>query len=885
MDELPDPDGVTDLDELVGRLRLLKMWAGNPSYDGIAQRIGERRGQPARKSTVADCFRPGRRRMDAELLLDIVATLHPDPGYVARWQHALRVVTGESAASAHVSVDEALPEDLAEFTGRTAELKRLQDVLVVSQAEGNAVVISAIEGMAGVGKTRFAVRAGHLLAADEPFEQVLFVNLRGFHQDPRQPPADPAAVLDGFLRRLNVPPGRIPHGLAARTAVYRERLAGTRTLVVLDNAATEEQVRPLLPQTAGCLTMITSRRSLTGLPGTTRFEIDVFSRAEAVGYLTRNLPDLPPGEDPAAAERIAQRCGFLPLALSLVTAHIGTTTGWTLTDHADRLDERHRNHRIDDAVEVALDISYEHLPAEHRRLFRLLALHPGQAFDAYAAAALIDSDLLTAEQILDDLRRDNLLIRTTPGRYAFHDLVRAYGAVKAADEERRTDRRAALTRLFDLYLGVAARAMDLLHPAQAARRPKVPSPATPMPDLSGAEQALAWLETENSNLVAAVVHAAEHDWPAHASLLARTLSRYLVTNLGAGALTIFEHAYSAARAGQDSAGEAYAAMDLGNIYSRMMWPDEALEWLDLALRMFGVIDDPVGTATALNHLGNFYTQTNDWDRGADHYRRGLAEFGRIGDLDGQALILSNLANVHKRQGHYPAAIETLQEALTLYEGLGNIDGQASVLTNLAVVHEFVGDLEASARYAGRAPGLFRQIGHRLGEARALLAVGVVTMRLGDYDAAREQLQTGLLLYRELGSQGGEGGALDALGELEIWAGRPDRAIEYFEQSLPIFRRIGSRDAEAASLSGLGEAAHEQGRYADAIALFTDGLAAASAVSAGGQQARALVGLGHAHRALGDPDGLADGYSTEAAATYQRLSMAPIPSPADRDAAN
>ncbi|MEV6286939.1 tetratricopeptide repeat protein [Kribbella sp. NPDC051770] len=883
MNELPDPDGVTDLDQLVEQLRALKVWGGNPSYDVIARRIAERSGQPARKSTVADCFRLGRRRIDTELLLEIVQALHPDSGYVARWQHALRVVAGETAASAHVSVDQVLPEDLVGFTGRAAELDRLRALLVASQADGNAVVISAIEGMAGVGKTRFVVHAGHLLAEDEPFERVLFVNLRGFFLDPQQPPADPAAVLDGFLRRLGVPAGKIPHGLAARTALYRERLTGTRTLVVLDNAATEEQVRPLLPQTPGCLTMITSRRSLSTLPGTTRFEIDVFSRDEAVGYLTRHLPAMPVGEDPTAAERIAHRCGFLPLALSLVTAHIGTTTGWTLTDHADRLDERHRSHRIDDAVEVALDLSYEHLPAEHRRMLRLLALHPGQGFDAYAAAALTDSDLLTAEQVLDDLQRDNLLIRTASDRYAFHDLVRVYGAAKAADEERRTDRQAALTRLFDLYLGTAARSMDVLHPSQAAHRPKVPTPSSPTPVLAASEQALAWLETEHSNLVATAVHAAEHDWPDYTSLLARTLSRYLVTNLGTGAGTILQHAYRAARVRNDAESEAYAALNLGTFHSQLTKSHEVLEWLELALRSFAAIDDPVGTASALNHLGNYYTQTNDWERSADHFRRGLAAFEQIGDLDGQALILSNLANVHKRTAHYPEALETLHAALALYEQLGNLDGQAAVLTNLAVVYEFVGDLERSAQYAGRAPDLFRQIGHRLGEARAELAVGVVTMRLGDHDAARAQFKAGLLLYRELGSQGGEGGALDALGELEIWAGRPERAIEYFEQSLPIFRRIGARDAEAASLSGLGEAAHEQGRYADAITLFTDALAVAGAVSSGGQQARALVGLGHAHRALGDPDGRAAKYSEQAAAIYQELAMAPIPSPAERPA--
>jgi tetratricopeptide (TPR) repeat protein len=880
VNELPDPDGAADLDELVLQLRLLKVWAGDPSYDVITRRIYEQ-GTESGKSTVADCFRVGRQRLNVDLVLAVVRVLHGEPAYVERWQRALRTVSGMAEASAHVTVDSELPEDLDVFTGRGAELTELRKQLARSRDDGRPVVVTAIEGMAGVGKTRFAVHAGHLLAGEQPFDQVLFVNLRGFHGD--QPPADPVAVLDGFLRQLRMPAGKIPRTLTARTVAYRERLAGTRTLVLLDNAADEQQVRPLLPRTPGCLTLVTSRRSLTDLEDATRLAVNVFTVAEAITFLDRALPDLPTGPDDQAAARIAARCGYLPLALSLVAAHISTTNGWTLTDHADRLDERHQANRIDDAVELALDISYEHLSTEHRRMFRLLALHPGPGFDAYAAAALADCNLVTARQTLDDLQRDNLLIRTSPDRFTFHDLVRAYGAVRAADEERRTDRRAATTRLFDLYLGTASRSMDLLHPVHAAQRPKVSTPSTPAPVLTGSEQALAWLEAENANLVATVVHAADHDWPGYASQLAMTLGRYLVTNLGVGALTMFQHAYRAAVAADDLVGRAHGAANLGNLHSRMNHHEDAVEWLGLALRTFDELDEPAGRAAVLNHLGNVYTNTNEWDRGAAYYQQGLAEFRRIGDADGQALILSNFANVHKRQAQYPAAIEMLQESLVLYEELGNLDGQAAVLTNLAVVHEFVGDLEAAARYAGRAPDLFRQIGHRLGEARAVIALGVVTMRLGDHEAAREHLQTGLLLYRERGSQAGEGGALDALGELEIWAGRPERAVEYFEQSLPIFRRIGARDAEAASLSGLGEAAHEQGRSADAVALFTEALAVATAASSGGQQARALVGLGHAHRALGDPDGVAVDFSTRAATLYQELAMAPIPSPAERPA--
>jgi hypothetical protein len=367
----------------------------------------------------------------------VVAALHPDVGYVTQWRQALRVIGGEIRAASQVRVQDRLPPDLAGFTGRTTELDRLRQALHHGYQDGGAVVISAIAGMAGVGKTQLAIHAGHLLARDHPFDRVLFVNLRGFHPNPAQPPADPADVLDGFLRLLGVPGQQVPHDLPGRTAAYRGRLAGTRTLIVLDNAASEEQVRPLLPETPSCPVLVTSRRSLTALHRATHLTVDVFTPDEAVAFLTRAAPEVPVGEDPHAPARIARRCGYLPLALGLVTAHIRGTPGWTLTDHADRLDERHHNRRLDTGVELALDLSYQHLPANQQRLLRLAALHPGQDLDVHAAAALADSDLATARTHLRHLCRNHLLQQNTPGRYTFHDLVRAYATSRASDEDPR----------------------------------------------------------------------------------------------------------------------------------------------------------------------------------------------------------------------------------------------------------------------------------------------------------------------------------------------------------------------------------------------------------------------------------------------------------------
>src|SRR6266508_1964039 len=445
---LPDPGQARTLDELIERLRSLKIWAGDPSYEVIKNQInaawtdaGRPAGELTKKTTVVDCFRTGRRRVNVDLVIAVVRALHPDAGYVAQWHQALRVVLTETRAAAQVRAQDTLPEDLAEFTGRSSEIDRLRQLPTHGAGSGAAVVIAAIEGMAGVGKTRLAVHAGHLLAGEQPFDQTLFVNLRGFHPDPAQPPADPAAVLDSFLRLLGVPGHQIPHDLSARTGLYRQRLAGMRALVVLDNAADEQQVEPLLPGSPGGLTLITSRRSLAGLRMATHLPVDVFTPDEAHDFLTRAVPGIPAGDDPTAAARVAQRCGYLPLALGPVAAHMRAKPRWTLTDHADRLDERHHDRRLDDGVELALSLSYQHLPPDRRRLFRLLALHPGNDIDLYAAAALAQLDLDTAHEHLRQLTADHLLQQATAGRFAFHDLVRAYAAGRTVDEDRPPHRR------------------------------------------------------------------------------------------------------------------------------------------------------------------------------------------------------------------------------------------------------------------------------------------------------------------------------------------------------------------------------------------------------------------------------------------------------------
>jgi tetratricopeptide (TPR) repeat protein len=812
---LPDPGQAGTLDELAERLRSLKIWAGDPSYESITGRVNTawaEAGRPgselAGKSTVADCFRLGRRRINADLVLAVVHALHPDAGYVSQWRQALQVIEGQAQASTQVRVQDTLPDELDAFTGRAAELERLRAALAGSARDGVPVVIS---GMAGVGKTQLAVHAAARLRRDGPADRVLFVNLRGFHPDPAQPPVHPGAVLDGFLRLLGVPGNQVPHDLAARTTAYRERLAGTRTLVVLDNAADEETVRPLLPHTPGCPVLVTSRRTLDGLPAGPRLAVDVFTAAEAASLLTRAATGVPVGADPAAAARIAERCGHLPLALGLLAAHIRGTTGWTLTDHAHRLDERHRERRLDAGVQLALDVSYRRLEADRRRLLRLAAAHPGPDFDAYAAAALTAADPDAAGAGLRDLCADHLLVRAAADRYTFHDLVRAFATDRSHDEDPPPERRAALTRVFDLYLAGAAAAADIQHPAEAHRRPPVPAPGTPLPPMTGPLDARAWLDVQRPTLVAVAAHAATRGWPTHAARLSPLLFRYLSGGgHAADALAVHGHAHRAARDAGDTAGAALALGSLGVTYRRLGHYDQAAELLERTRALFREIGDPDGEARALTNLGAVEERRGRLRRAADHHERALTLSRQSGDRSAESAALSNIGFLESRLGNHGRAAERHAEALALNRATGDVNSAAGALTNL----------------------------------------GAANARLGRHRLAARHLRQALAAFRKLGNRAGEACVLDELGTLHTRLSQPGLAAGFHRRALDIVTAIGQREGEVWALNGLGEAAHLDGRPAEALAHHQAAHTIAADIGDHDQQARAHAGLGAAHRALG-----------------------------------
>jgi tetratricopeptide (TPR) repeat protein len=751
----PDPGLAHSLDELVESLRALKLWAGDPSYETITRRVNLRwqaAGRPAdelaRRGTVVDCFKTGRRRINADLVVAVVEALHDETGYLAHWRQALRVCLAETTAAAQVRVLDRLPDDVATFTGRDAEVDRLRGL--AAAAERGGAVICLLAGMAGVGKTQLAIHAGHVLLDEGRFDTLLFVNLRGFHADPAQPPAEPAAVLDGFLRLLGLSGHEIPHGLPARAAVFRERLADRRALVILDNAATEEQVRPLLPDGAGTLTLITSRRRLAGLETDAHLDVGLFTAGEAEQLLMRSVPGVATGSDRAAHRRVALRCGYLPLALSVVAGQIAARPGWTVTDHADRLDERHRHRRLDSGVELALHVSYQHLPAQRQALLRRMAAHPGADLDEHAAAALLDTDAGTAAAHLRQLAGEYLVQQPVADRYMLHDLVRAYAADRAHDEDRPADLRAALSRLFDHYLYTAAAAMDALYPAERHRRPTLPPRPPADPRLDDVKSALLWLEAERATLVAVCVHAAGHGWPEHAVWLAGTLYSYL-DNGGhpADAVTVHTEARHAARLLGDGIAEATALTNLGVVCWQLGRQPEAIAHLSDALALARRFGDGPGEARILGNLGVVHSSTGQLEASAAYHEQALGRFVELEDRVGEANTLTNLGSVFVRLGRPAPAVERNRRALAIFRDLRHSGGEATALNNLGDALVMLGRPGDAVGHYEEGLALFRDLGERYGETCTLNGLGQALAGQGERDAAIARHGEALALATEI----------------------------------------------------------------------------------------------------------------------------------------
>jgi tetratricopeptide (TPR) repeat protein len=711
------------------------------------------------------------------------------------------------------AVPHQLPAETSHFVGRVEELDQLSTLLGTATTDGGTVVLSAVLGTAGVGKTALALRWAHQVRGKFPDGQ-LYVNLRGY--DPDQPMAATDA-LAGFLRALGVAGAEIPLELEERAAAYRSLLDGRRMLVVLDNASTVEQVRPLLPGTASCVVVATSRDSLAGLVarhGAARVDLDLLPLGDATALLGA-LIGKRVGAEPAAAAVLAGQCARLPLALRVAAELAATRPSTPLAALVEELaDEQQRLELLDaggdprTAIRAVFSWSYQHLPAEAARAFRLLGLHPGPDLDPYAAAALTHTSVEQAQHLLDLLARAHLVQPAGAGRYGMHDLLRAYATYLAGIEDPEQERWAALTRLFDHYLATAAAAMDTLVPAEAHRRPRVPPPGTLSPLVADPAAARAWLDVERAALTAVCAYTAAHGWPGHTTGLATTLFRYLE---GGGhypdALTISTHALHAARDADDRTGEAHTLSNLGAVYGRQGGYQQATEHLQQSLALFRRIGDRVGEARAVGNLGAVYQRQGYLQQAAEHHQQSLTLAREIGHRVGEAYALDNLGTVLQRQGRHHHAAEHHQRALDLFREISDRAGEAYALTNLGDVYQWQGHYEQAAEHHQQAIALFRETGHQAGEVEALNSVGETHRATGALREALIQHTAALTLATQISDRYEQARAHNGLAHTHHTTGDLDQARHHWRHALALYTDLGVPDADdiPAHLTALDQA--------------------------------------------------------------------------------
>ncbi|NUT93072.1 MAG: tetratricopeptide repeat protein [Saccharothrix sp.] len=700
-----------------------------------------------------------------------------DPGPELRDLHQ-RLLRDDPAPAPARSAPSQLPRDIADFTGRRPEVDRLLGLL--SASGGTAVVITALDGMAGVGKTTLAVRIGHLLASSFPDGQV-FLDLHGF--TPGQEPVSAAAALDFLLRGMGVPPEQVPDDLDARAGRWRSVLAGKRVLVLLDNALDSAQLRPLLPGAPGACVLATSRRRLADLEGASSISLDVMPADDAIALFHAVLGT--PVDRDRAAEVVAL-CGFLPLAIRIAASRLRSRPHWTIADLARRLrDERRGLSELssgDRSVSAAFAVSYQHLDVRQRRAFRLLGLHPGPLFDAHSAAALLDVTADEAERLLEDLLDVHLLLGHVDGRYRFHDLLRRHARALAEQREAPRDVVSALRRLAEHHveLGLAVERVidpgrDLGLPAPH-RRSALPHVETP----ADARAALAAAQPNVLPLVRAALDRGLLDvaWQVPVALGPGLLRHGHVEQALAG----YEHGLEAARA-QDAAAAATVHRNLGVALLGIGRFAEATRTLRHGLDIERERGDERGVGRMLANLGIAHIRLGRHDEAVVALNRAVEALERHGNPRDLAAALANLGVVRTRLGHHEAAVEHHLRALAINTDLGNEYMVASSHLNLGWLHIRSGRLTPAREHLDEALAHSRRIGDREIEARALHHLADCARRQGLLAEALDTGRAALVLGREIGNRDVEVFALDVLGEVHRDLGDAEAARDCFSGAL------------------------------------------------------------------------------------------------------
>lgn len=656
-------------------------------------------------------------------------------------------------------VPRQLPSPPRDLVGRQAELEELDRL--TSSSDGAAVVISAIAGTAGIGKTALATWWGHQVADRFPDGQ-LFVNLRGF--DPSGEPLPPAAALHGFLTALGQRPEKLPQSLDDRAALYRTLLADRRVLVVLDNARDVEQVRHLLPATAGCMALVTSRNQLTGLVaerGAHSISLKVLTEDAAVRLLESRLQTIRSTVDPASVETLSERCARLPLALVVAAARAASTDASVeaIVDDLERSGSGLDALSTDDPLTTVRSVfswSYEALDAPSMSMFQVLGLHPGTDVSHAAAASLAGTDLHEAQRTLERLAAASLVTNSPAGRYAFHDLLRSYAAEVGHSELSDARRDGAICRLLDHYVQTAVRARRLLAPHRPALDISAPAAGVTTGEIAEPKQAADWLEAEYANILDAIHLGAEKGLWGQTCQLAELVSSYLDAHgLWTELIQISSVALEAARELDDAAAEALAYRRLGSAHALLGEEDHALECHRRAYDLYESIDDVLGQARVHQLLSSRMEARRKYSKALFHDERALELLLTTTDRSAQAQAFNGVGWFHFLLGNYAAAVDYCTRGLELATELGHRRTQAAAWDSIGCAHHQHGNFTDASHAFRMALDLWRDIGAAFYEACTLDHLGQMHWDSGDSQAAERSWKAAVEIFDELEHAKGE----------------------------------------------------------------------------------------------------------------------------------
>jgi len=780
-----------------------------------------------------------------------------------------------SAADAHsvgavAAATRTLPRDIGAFTGRASELRVLMTAVTDATRSGRVVNIHAIGGMAGIGKTTLAIHAAHKLAPRFPDGQ-LFLPLHA--HTPGQRPVDPADALASLLLTAGIPPSLIPPGLDGRVRLWRDRLAGRRLLLLLDDAAGHDQIQPLLPGTPGNLVLITSRKHLTALDDAQAVSLDTLPAAEASKLLVQlaNRQDLAAGDKPVA--ELARLCGYLPLAIGMLAKQLHHHPSWTASDLVSELTTTRDRLELmwaeNVSVSAAFDLSYQDLAVDQQRLFRRLGLALGATIDAYAAAALDGADVAETRRRLRALYDHYMLAEPARGWFLMHDLVREHARTLAASDSA-ADSDDAIDRLRGYYVHTACAAdRHIARRAPAEPPADLPHPAS-APEFAGRDEAIKWMDSERINVHAVIQDATRHGRHDIATALAAATHAFL--RFGGHwdqAYAQNANALDLARRKADQRGEGIALTNLGDIRLAMRDYKEAVADLLAALDLLIDQSDRLGEAGVRTDLASAWYLAGDNRAAADGLTRALDLYRQAANRRGEALVLSRLASVQLVTGDYPGAAAGLARALDLYRQLGDRLGEAHALNDLGAVQQAIGDSRLAASRLEQALAIYTELGDHVGMANAMVDLAGVQHANGDLESATAGLARALTLYSDLGDRLGKANVLNLLGAVEQARGRLDAATATLSEALDLYRDLGDRAGEAESLVNLANVALETGAVAMALEHFEQARPIAHEATLVLTSGRAIEGIGRCRLALGQrTEGTAA--LSEALDIYQRI---------------